>query len=103
VIAALNDPVHRLEVFTKDADLGLDFDRLVDLHSTNSCPGVFGLGGVIGMNQTWTQMTAPYVVTGRIRFITRDVAIMDGASTNRRGGDACTECATTVCDEGGRT
>jgi hypothetical protein len=81
VIAALNDPAHRAELFTKDADPGLDFDRLVDLHSTTSCPGVFGMGGVIGMNETWTQMTAPHVVSGTIRFITRDVAIVDGAST----------------------
>ena len=77
VIATLNDPVHRSGLFTKDADSGLDFDRLIDLHMANSSPR----GVVIGMNETWTQMTEPRVVSGSIRFITRDVAIVDGAST----------------------
>ena len=77
VIAALNDPDHRAGLFTKDVDSGPDFDRLVDLHITNSS----SLGVVIGMNETWTEMTVPRVVTGSIRFITPNVAIVDGAST----------------------
>jgi hypothetical protein len=33
------------------------------------------------MNETWTEMTVPRVVSGSIRFITPHVAIVDGAST----------------------
>ena len=77
VIAALNDPVRRAGLFTKDVDSAVDFDRLVDLHTTNSSP----YSAVIGMNETWTEMTVPHVVSGIIRFITPDVAIVDGAST----------------------
>jgi hypothetical protein len=35
------------------------------------------------MNEPWTELTVPRVVSGRIRFITADVAIVDGASTIR--------------------
>lgn len=74
-IAALNDPVQRAALFTKDADSGVNFDRLIDLHTANTSRMV------IGMNEPWTQMTAPRVVSGSIRFITPDVATVDGAST----------------------
>ena len=77
VIAALNDPVERAALFTKDADSAVDFDRLADLHKRNLFPG----GVVIGMDEPWTGMTVPRVVGGAIRFITPDVAIVDGAST----------------------
>ncbi len=53
----------------------MDFDRLVDLHRLNSSNNV-----VIGMNEPWTQMTIPRIASERIRFITADVAIVDGAS-----------------------
>jgi hypothetical protein len=33
------------------------------------------------MNETWTQLTAPRVVNEKIRFVTQDVATVDGAST----------------------
>jgi hypothetical protein len=76
VIAALNDPVQRAGLFTKDVDSSVDFDRLVDLHRRSSlCPGV-----LIGMDETWTEMTVPRVVSGNIRFIAPDVAIVNGAS-----------------------
>lgn len=79
VIAALNDPVRRAGLLAGDVDSGVDFDRLVDLHRKNSpSPGV-----VIGMNEPWVELTAPRVVSGRIRFITADIAIVDGASTIR--------------------
>jgi hypothetical protein len=35
-IAALNDPVQRANVLTKDVDSSVDFDRLIDLHCNNS-------------------------------------------------------------------
>ncbi len=65
------------DLFTKDADSYVDFDHLVDLHRKDS----LATGGVIGMNETWTEMTVPRVVSGIIRFITPDVAIVDAAST----------------------
>jgi hypothetical protein len=77
VIVALNDPVQRGALFVKDADSGVDFDHLVDLHRRYS-PSA---GPPIGMNEPWTVMTVPRVVSGKIRFITPDVAIVDGAST----------------------
>jgi hypothetical protein len=77
VIAALNDPSERANLFTKDADSAVNFARLIDLHRL---PAPF-LGCVVGMNETWTQLTAPRVVSERIRFVTQDVATVDGAST----------------------
>ncbi|MGA2574838.1 MAG: hypothetical protein ABSH24_02325 [Bryobacteraceae bacterium] len=78
-IAALNDPVRRAGVLTQDVDSGVDFDRLVDLHRNKR----LCLGVVIGMNEPWTALTAPQVVSGSIRFITPYVAIVDGASVIR--------------------
>jgi len=76
VIAAVNDPMQRPGLFTQGADSGVDFRRLIDLHVRRSaCPGV-----VIGINETWTEMSVPQVVSGEIRFITPDVATVDGAS-----------------------
>lgn len=76
VIAAVNDPMQRPGLFTEGADSGVDFTRLIDLHARKaSCPG-----DVIGMNETWAAMTVPQVGSGKVRFITPDVAIADGAS-----------------------
>jgi hypothetical protein len=67
MIAALNDPAKRANLFMKDADSAINFDRLIDLHRLLApSPGV-----VIGMNETWTQLTAPRVVSGTIRFVTQ--------------------------------
>jgi hypothetical protein len=74
VIVTLNDPAHRAELFTKEADSGVDFSRLIGLHLANS-------SHIVGVNETWTELTVPRVVSGSIRFITPDVAIVDGAST----------------------
>ena len=41
------------------------------------------VGIVIEMNEPWTELTIPRVVSGSIRFITPSVAIVDGASTIR--------------------
>jgi hypothetical protein len=77
VIAALNDPAKRVALFTKDVDSTVDFERLVDLHRVAaSWPG-----SIIGRDETWTQLTTPSVASGSIRFITPDVALVDGAST----------------------
>jgi hypothetical protein len=37
VIAALNDPVRRVGLLTRDVDSSVDFDRLVDLHKVPVC------------------------------------------------------------------
>ncbi|MGD0669425.1 MAG: hypothetical protein ABSB23_17845 [Bryobacteraceae bacterium] len=78
-IAALNDPARRAGLFTKDADSRVDFDRLVDLHRRNSLSPC----AVVGMDETWTELTVPRVVSGGIRFIAPDVAIVHGASIIR--------------------
>jgi hypothetical protein len=72
VIVGLNDADRRAELFTKGADSKVDFDRLVELHRKP--------GGAIGMDETWTQMTVPQVVSGKIRFVKVDVAMVEGAS-----------------------
>jgi hypothetical protein len=77
VIAALNDPGHSAALFTRDANSDVDFDRLIDLHRLDS----FLPYRPIGMNEPWTELTAPRVVSGAIRFVTADVATVDGAST----------------------
>ena len=77
VIAALNDPAQRAGLFTKDVDSTVHFERLVDLHrAPTSLPG-----GIIGTHEPWTGLTMPRVVSGNIRFVTADVALVDGAST----------------------
>jgi hypothetical protein len=78
-IAALNDPARRAKVLTTDADSTVDFDRLIDLHRQH--PWSFPVA--IGINEPWTELTVPRVVSGSIRFIAKDVAIVDGASTIR--------------------
>jgi hypothetical protein len=77
VIAALNQPAQRARLFTNDADCPVDFDRLIDLHKKYD-PGL-----MIGMDETWTLLTVPRVVLRNIRFITMEVAMVDGASTIR--------------------
>src|SRR5450432_2364450 len=58
VIADLNDSAQRVGLFTRDADSHVDFDHLIDLHRKDS----LSTGVVIGMNETWTEMTVPRVV-----------------------------------------
>jgi hypothetical protein len=77
VIVALNDSAQRAGLFTKDVDSMVDFARLVDLHRA----AVSGSGIMIGRDETWIGLTVPRVVNGTIRFVTRDVALVDGAST----------------------
>jgi len=72
VIVGLNDADHRAELFTKGANSKVDFDRLVELHRKP--------GGTVGMDETWTQMTEPHVVSGKIRFVKGNVAVAEGAS-----------------------
>ena len=78
-IAAVNDPVRRPAVLASDIDSDVDLDRLIDLHLPR-CPGPPFL---IGMNEPWRELTTPQVVSGRVRLLTPDVAIVDGASTIR--------------------
>lgn len=80
IIEAINDPVQRPTLFTKDADSMVNFDRLIDLHLMSSRS--VGVGGV-GIDETWRVLTAPRVVTGTIRFITPEVAIVNSASQIR--------------------
>ena len=77
LILALNEPAHRAELFTKDADSAVNFDRLIDLHKRRA--GSLSL--TIGMDEPWVIMTLPRVVSGPIHFVKRNVATVDGAST----------------------
>jgi hypothetical protein len=77
VITALNDPLQRGRVFTSDADSSVNFDRLLDIHRQDPSP----TGAMIGREEPWTELTMPRVASGSIRFITPNVAIVDGAST----------------------
>jgi|SRR5580658_1259847 hypothetical protein len=79
VIVALNDPVQRTGLLARDVDSGVDFDRLIDLHRKDS----WSAGTVIGMHEPWTELTVPRVVSGRIRFLTSDAAMVYGASVVR--------------------
>jgi hypothetical protein len=72
VIVGLNDPAKRAGSFTKDADIGVDFDRLIEMHRKAPTP--------FTMDETWTDLTVPRVESGAMRFITPDVAMVDGAS-----------------------
>jgi hypothetical protein len=85
IIEAINDPVQRPTLFTKDTDSTVNFDRLIDLHLRSRNFGVGGVGGVVsvGIDETWRVLTVPLVVSGTIRFITPEVAIVDGASVIR--------------------
>jgi len=76
VIAALNNPHQRSRLFTDDADCPVDFSRLIDLHRKYD-------PGMIGMDEAWNELTIPRVVSRAIRFITPEVAVVDGASTIR--------------------
>lgn len=80
IIEAINDPVQRPTLFTKDADSTVQFGRLIDLHLRSSRN--VGVGGV-GIDERWRVLTVPRVVSGSIRFITPEVAIVDGASVIR--------------------
>ena len=75
-IAGLNDPAQRAGLFTKDVDLTVDFDHLVDLNRASAT----WTGVMVGGNEPWTGLTVPRVVSGSIRFVTTDVALVDGAS-----------------------
>ena len=77
LIAALNEPAHRAELFTKDATSAVNFDRLIDLHTRPA--GSLAL--TIGMDEPWTILTVPRVVSGPIHFLNRHLATVNGAST----------------------
>ncbi len=78
LITALNNPAARARLL-EGVDSRVDFDRLIDLHRRSSLPG----GVIIGMDEPWTDLTAPRVVSGAIQFITPAVAVVDGASIIR--------------------
>jgi hypothetical protein len=78
IIEAINDPVQRPTVFTKDTDSTVNFDRLIDLHLRSRNVGVGGVGGV-GIDETRRVLMVPRVASGTIRFITPEVAIVDAS------------------------
>ena len=57
----------------------MNFDRLIDLHLMSSG----SVGGGVGIDEPWRVLTVPRVVSGTIRFITPEVAIVDGANLIR--------------------
>jgi hypothetical protein len=79
IIEAINDPVQRPTLFTKEADSTVNFDTLIDLHLRSRNVGVGG----VGIDETWRVLTVPRVASGTLRFITPEVAIVDGVSVIR--------------------
>ena len=77
VIEAVNNPLQRTRLFTKDLDSTVNFDRLIDLHLASSATVP------VGTPEPWRLLTEPHIVSGAIRFITPDVAMVDAASTVR--------------------
>jgi hypothetical protein len=73
-ITALNgfvsDPGARLRsgLFTSDAD-GVDFDRLVNIHRSL----------LDDSKEPWSEVRPPRIISKAIRFLTPDVAVVDGA------------------------
>jgi hypothetical protein len=79
VIEAVNNPLQRTRLFTQDLDSSVNFDRLIDMHLALS-PNV---PVPVGTPEPWRLLTEPHIVSGAIRFITADVAMVDAASTVR--------------------
>src|SRR5215467_2646946 len=79
VIAAVNNPLQRTRLFTKDLDSTVNFDSLIDMHLDSSAR----VPVPVGTPEPWRNLTAPQIVSGAIRFITPDVAMVDGASIVR--------------------
>jgi hypothetical protein len=79
VIEGVNDPLQRARLFTKDVDSTVNFDSLIDMHLALSAR----VPVPVGTPEPWRTLTQPHVVSGTIRFITPDVAIVDGASVVR--------------------
>jgi hypothetical protein len=81
-IISLNDPQQRAATFSRDAEPGVDPDRLVDLHNQPAGPADSRpRRAVIGIDETWVELTKPRIVPGRILWRTADAAVVDGAST----------------------
>ena len=79
VIDAVNNPLQRSRLFTKDLDSTVSFDSLINLHLDSSAR----VPVPVGTPEPWRNLTEPRIVTGAIRFITPDVAMVDGASIVR--------------------
>jgi hypothetical protein len=58
----------------------VDFDHLLDLHRRSPTGYPPTWGAMPGVNEKWVELTVPRVVSGTIRFLARDIAIVDGAS-----------------------
>jgi hypothetical protein len=79
VIEAVNNPLQRSRLFTKDLDSTVNFDSLIDLHLASSAR----VPVPVGAPEPWRNLTEPRIVSGAIRFIKPDVAMVDGASIVR--------------------
>ena len=79
VIEAVNNPLQRTRLFTKDLDSKVNFDSLIDMHLDSSAR----VPVPVGTPEPWRNLTAPHIVSGAMRFITPDVAMVDGASIVR--------------------
>ena len=79
IIVALNDPAERAGLFANGADSTVDFDQLLELHRKPRPRCIT----TIGFDETWTVLTVPRVVSGSIRFVSPEVAIVEGASVIR--------------------
>jgi len=74
-IAALNNAYSRASLCTQDAVIRVDFENLIELHTRRPI-----IPAVIGLDESWTILTIPQVVSGPIRFTTPDIAEVQGAS-----------------------
>ena len=85
VIEAVNNPLQRTRLFTKNLDSTVNFDSLINMHldSPTRVFVPFGMPGPVGMPEPWRILTEPHIVSGAIRFITPGVAMVDGASIVR--------------------
>src|SRR5215469_1215651 len=78
-IEAVNNPLQRTRLFTKDLDSTVNFDSLINMHLDSPAR----VPVPVGTPEPWRNLTEPQIVSGAIRFITPDVAMVNGASIVR--------------------
>ena len=79
VIDAVNNPLQRSRLFTKDLDSTVNFDSLINMHLDSPAR----VPVPVETPEPWRKLTEPHIVSGAIRFITPGVAMVDGASIVR--------------------
>ena len=77
----LNDSQLRMSAFCGDVDAQAQLDGLVGIHAQVVNPSEPSLQRMIGVYETWSNLTMPTIVAGRVRLMTPQIAILDAAST----------------------